>query len=153
MLLQATCSCNRSAFTTSKQMAGNSQHATTEHLLPCKPFSRLPDLFSYRSTSLFPPSKRKDCFHSAALFSPFTNADTGSKFLSKEADHSKAVCYEQKSKGHYQIVLAHGTDFSQYPKGPGHVTPSACQGRKQAFATRKKIPEIRQQMLSKPDIK
>lgn len=30
---------------------------------------------------------------------------------------------------------------------------SKCQGRKQAFATSKKIPETSQQMLSKPDIK
>lgn len=128
-LLQAICSCNRSAFTTSKQMAGNNQHATTEHLLPCKPFSRLPDLLSYRSTSLFPRYKQKDSF-SCPFFPPFSDADTCNKFLFKEADHSKAACYEQKSKGHYWIALAQGTDFSQYPKSPGHVTPSAREGSK-----------------------
>lgn len=94
VLLQAICSCNRSAFTTARQVAVNDQHATTEHLLPCKPFSRLPDLLSYSSTSLFPPSKQKYCFHSAASFPPFTNADTCNKFLFKEADHSRAVYYE-----------------------------------------------------------
>lgn len=91
------------------------------------------------------PLNKKTVFIQLLFFSSFTNADTCNKFLFKEADHSKAVYYESESKGHYQIVLAHGTDFSQYPKSPGLLlTPSACQGRKQAFATSTRIPETSQ---------